>query len=83
MGVNMLLRDYLPVGELADAAKANLLSRERCDSENEDEDELLTVKDIDLIDERPGLKTLFNNTDRQINVLVGQSLRLMTCTGKH
>jgi hypothetical protein len=47
MGVNMLLRNYLPVGELADAAKANLLSRERCDSENEDE--LLTVRDIDLI----------------------------------
>ena len=35
------------VGELADAAKASLLSRERYDSENEDE--LLTIKDVDLI----------------------------------
>lgn len=35
------------VTELADAAKAKLLSRQRCESENEDE--LLTFKDIDLI----------------------------------
>ena len=35
------------VGELADASQARLLNRERYDSENEDE--LLTIKDIDLI----------------------------------
>jgi hypothetical protein len=35
------------VTELADASKAKLLSRQRCESENEDE--LLTIKDIDLI----------------------------------
>jgi hypothetical protein len=34
-------------GELADASQARLLNRERYESE--DEDELLTIKDIDLI----------------------------------